>query len=162
MGISSEGLQAQRTVMDTISLNLANIQTTRGIGGEPYRRKRVAFTNGGVGPHFSEVLNHHLQLVAPLYRTHPDHFHRFDIRTSILPLREGSLRTVTFEDLTPFQIVYDPSHPDADREGYVVLPNVNIVEEMVDMLRAVRSYEANLTAFNAAKHMALKALEIGR
>ncbi len=162
MGISSDGLQAQKTVMDAISLNLANIQTTRGSGGEPYRRKRVVFSNGGLGPHFSEMLHHRLHLVAPLYRTHPDHFHRFDLRTSMLPSQEGSIQTVTFEDLRPFQIVYDPSHPEADKDGYVLLPNVNIVEEMVDMLRAVRSYEANITAFNAAKTMALKALEIGR
>lgn len=162
MGISSGGLQAQRTVMDAISHNLANLQTTRGVGGEPYRRKRVVFLDGGMGLRFSEMLSSRLQLVAPLYRTHPDHFHRFDLGASPFPAREGSLQTSTFEDLRPFPMVYDPSHPDADKDGYVLLPNVNIVEEMVDMLRAVRSYEANITAFNAAKNMALKALEIGR
>ncbi len=162
MGVSSGGLEAQRKVMDAISLNLANIQTTRGIGGEPYRRKRVAFSNATMGPRFSEMLTGRLRLVTNLYRTHPDHFSRFDIGGMRSLSGEGSIQTVTLEDLRPFQMVYDPSHPDADKDGYVLLPNVNVVEEMVDMLRAVRSYEANITAFNAAKNMALRALEIGR
>jgi len=162
MGISSGGLQAQRTVMDAISLNLSNIQTTRGSGGEPYRRKRVVFSNGPVDQRFTEMLSGRLRMAGHLSRTHPDHFGRMDIGGSGVLSEETTLQTATLEDVRPFQMVYDPSHPDADKDGYVFLPNINIVEEMVDMLRAVRSYEANITAFNAAKNMALRALEIGR
>lgn len=162
MGISSGGLQAQRTVMDAISLNLSNIQTTRGSGGEPYRRKRVVFSNGPVDQRFTEMLSGRLRMAGHLSRTHPDHFGQMEIGGSGVPSQEATIQAATLEDLRPFQMVYDPSHPDADKDGYVFLPNINIVEEMVDMLRAVRSYEANITAFNAAKNMALRALEIGR
>lgn len=162
MGISSGGLQAQKTVMDAISLNLANVQTTRGNGGEPYRRKRVVFSNGPVDQRFNEILSGRLRMTGLLHRTHPDHFGRMDIGNSGFSSKEATIQTATLEDLRPFQMVYDPSHPDADKDGYVFLPNINIVEEMVDMLRAVRSYEANITAFNAGKNMALRALEIGR
>ncbi|MBM4340041.1 MAG: flagellar basal body rod protein FlgC [Deltaproteobacteria bacterium] len=162
MGISSGGLQVQRRVMDAISLNLANVQTTRGSGGEPYRRKRVVFSNGPVDLHFSEMLSGRLRMAGHLYRTHPDHFGRMEIGGRGLPAEEATIQAATLDDLRPFQMVYDPSHPDADKDGYVFLPNINIVEEMVDMMRAVRSYEANITAFNAAKNMALRALEIGR
>jgi flagellar basal-body rod protein FlgC len=148
--------------MDAISLNLANVQTTRGSEGVPYRRKRVVFSNGSMGQPFPEVLSARLQMTGALYKTHPDHFGRMDIRGRGIPAEEATIHAATLEDLRPFQMVYDPSHPDADKDGYVFLPNINIVEEMIDMMRAVRSYEANITAFNAAKQMALKALEIGR
>jgi flagellar basal-body rod protein FlgC len=162
MGISSGGLQAQKTVMDAISLNLANLQTTRGNEGVPYQRKRVVFSNGPPGQSFPEVLSIRFRMAGSLHRTHPDHFGRMDIRGRGMPPEETTIQAATLEDLRPFQMVYDPSHPDADKDGYVFLPNINIVEEMIDMMRAVRSYEANITAFNAAKNMALKALEIGR
>ncbi len=162
MGISSGGLHAQTKVMDAISLNLANVQTTRGKGGEPYRRQRVVFSNSPADQRFHEMLSGRVRMTGLLYRTHPDHFGRLDIGHRGLSSIEATLQTATLEDLRPFQMVYDPSHPDADRDGYVFLPNINIVEEMVDMMRAVRSYEANITAFNAAKNMALRALEIGR
>ncbi len=162
MGISSSGLHAQRTVMDAISQNLANLQTTRGDGGDPYRRKRVVFSNGRMDPLFADMLSNRFFRVGHLYRTHPDHFDRFDFGGRGIASGERGIEVHTLEDLRPFQMVYDPSHPDANPEGYVLLPNINIVEEMVDMLRAVRNYEANITAFNAAKSMALKALEIGR
>ncbi|MCX8118299.1 MAG: flagellar basal body rod protein FlgC [Desulfobacterota bacterium] len=160
MGISSEGLHAQRTVMEAISLNLANLQTTRAEGGEPYRRKRVIFT-GARAPLFGEIFSSRFRKVGHLYRTHPHHFERLEFRGDLLA-GGGTLEVQTFDDLRPFQVVYDPSHPDANPEGFVLLPNVNVVEEMVHMLKAIRSYEANITAFNAAKTMALKALEIGR
>lgn len=162
MGISSGGLQAQKTVMDAISMNLANVQTTRGSGGEPYRRRRVAFSTGPLDFHFSGMLSSRIRMGGHLYRTHPNHFGLMEIGNWSSPAREATVQTATLEDMRPFQMVFDPSHPDADRDGYVLLPNVNIIEEMVDMMRAVRSYEANITAFNAAKNMALRALEIGR
>lgn len=162
MGISSGGLQAQKRVMDAISLNLANVQTTRGSGGEPYRRKRVVFSNGPVDQRFSEMFSGRLRMAGHLNRTHPDHFGRMEIGGRSHSYEKPTIQAATLEDLRPFQMVYDPSHPDADKDGYVFLPNINIVEEMVDMLRAVRSYEANITAFNASKNMALRALEIGR
>lgn len=162
LGISSSGLQAQRTVIDAISMNLANVQTTRGSEGEPYRRQRVLFINRFPNPTFSEALSGRFRMVGHLQTTHPDHFGQMDIRLRTVSWEQGGIQPVTIEDLRPYQRVYDPSHPDADKDGYVSLPNINIVEEMVDMMRAVRSYEANITAFNAVKSMALKALEIGR
>ncbi len=162
MGISSEGLHAQRSFMEVISQNLANLQTTRGGEGGPYRRKRVVLSSARMEPLFAEVLSSRLQKVGSLYRTHRDHFERLEIGGRGFSTKEPILRVHTLEDLRPFQVVYDPSHPDANPDGYLFLPNINVVEEMVDLLRAVRSYEANITAFNAAKGMALKALEIGR
>jgi len=124
--VSASGMEAQRIRLDVIASNLANIETTRGPNGEPYRRKDVIFA------------------AVPSYQ--------------IVPVRV--LRII--EDNRPFKVVYNPGHPDADREGYVKLPNINPLEEMANMLAAIRAYEANVTAFNSAKQMMLKALEIGR
>jgi len=163
MEISSSGLQAQRTVIDTISMNLANVQTTRGDGGDPYRRKRVVFSNRLLHPTFAEAFSSRFRMTGDLQKTHPVHFGLMEVRLRRVPWeQEGGLQSTVIEDLKPFQSIYDPSHPDSDRDGYLLLPNINIVEEMVDMMKAVRSYEANITAFNAVKSMALKALEIGR
>jgi len=162
MEISANGLQAQRKVMDAISLNLANVQTTRGGRGEPFRKKRVVFSNDSVEQGFSEMFSRRLRMGGHLYRTHPDHFGRMSFNGGSLLVSGPTLQAVTFEDPRPFQMVFDPSHPDADQNGYVFFPNINIIEEMIDMLRAVRSYEANITAFQASKNMALKALDIGR
>lgn len=135
LGISASGLTAERLRMDLISGNIANINTTRTAEGGPYRR-RVAV--------FAEQLEQALR------------------RGSSIPQGKGVQVVGIMEDSSPPKLVYDPSHPDADEEGYVHLPNINIVNEMVDMITATRSYEANVTALNAGKSMALKALEIGR
>jgi flagellar basal-body rod protein FlgC len=137
LDISSTGLSAQRLRMNLISSNLANVNTTRTENGEPYKRKDAVFeaTQGG---DFEETLNEQLNTVA-----------------------NGVKVARIVEDEKPFIEKYDPGHPDADENGYVRLPNVNIVEEMVNMISASRSFEANARAVSSTKDMAAAALRIG-
>jgi flagellar basal-body rod protein FlgC len=139
--ISASALTAQRLRMDVIASNVANADTTRGkyVNGEwvPYRRKMVVIEPKGAG--FNAVL-----------------------QKTMGQSGNGVRVTQVVEDQTPFKRVYNPYHPDADPEGYVNLPNVDLLKEMVDMVSASRSYEANVTALNATKSMIMKALEIGR
>lgn len=136
---SASGLSAQRLRMNVIASNLANANTTRTAAGGPYRRRDVNFVAESADPRFGDVLQAQL------------HGHLTVVKVAGV-----------VEDNSPLPQKYDPEHPDADAEGYVNLPNVNVVEEMVNMMSANRAYEANVTAFNAAKSMALKTLEIGR
>lgn len=138
--ISASGLTAQRLRLDVISQNLTNINTTRTDSGGPYRRKAVIFEEKKEIQPFSAVLSQSQRAQA----------------------KAGVRVTGIVEDQSPFVLHYDPGHPDANEEGYVEMPNVNVVEEMVNMISASRSYEANVTAMNAMKSMAVKALEIGR
>ncbi|MFO7294614.1 MAG: flagellar basal body rod protein FlgC [Clostridia bacterium] len=138
--ISASALTLQKLRMDVIAQNIANAQTTRTETGEPYRRKVVVVREGQYAKPFSQYLQEKLGSFSG----------------------SGVKAVRVQEDPTPFKRVYDPTHPDADEDGYVQMPNVEILREMVDMISATRSYEANVTAFNAAKNMALKALEIGR
>lgn len=137
LDISASGLTANRFRMDVISANIANSNTTRArrVDGEwmPYQRQMVVMQPAQSS--FRDVLNRKL---------------------------EGVKVTRVVKDETPFKLLYQPEHPDADENGYVRLPNVDLLKETVDMVTATRSYEANVTAFNASKQMALKALEIGR
>jgi flagellar basal-body rod protein FlgC len=140
--ISASALSAQRIRMDVISQNIANVNTTRTADGTPYRRKTVVFQEKGADVPFSQYLSEESR-------------ERFSIG--------GGVRvTGIAEDQTPFKDVYDPGNPDADENGIVKMPNVEIVTEMVNMISATRAYEANVTALNASKSMAVKALEIGR
>ena len=140
LNISSSALTTQRLKMDIISANIANATTTRGkmVDGEwvPYRRKMVEVQAAGGQP-FSQFLSREMEA-------------------------GGVKATRIVEDETPFQPVYDPTHPDTNNEGYVMMPNVDITKEMVDLMSASRTYEANVTAFNVGKSMSLKALEIGK
>ena len=140
MNVSASGMTAQRLRMDIISQNIANVKTTRDENGEVYRRKMVVFAEKGTDS-FADILH------------------------SKTGTRVGNGVKVTqiIEDTkTPMDMVYDPSHPDANEEGYVFYPNVNTVTEMTNLIDASRSYEANVTAFNATKNMALKGLEVGK
>lgn len=137
--ISATGLSAQRLRMNITSANLANIHTTRTAEGGPYRRKDVVFAAGSPDTAFTDIL------------------------TEQLEMNSGEVRVAeVIEDTRPFKTSYSPGHPDADPEGYVQFPNVDILEEMVNMISASRSYEANVTAANTAKQMAQRALEIGK
>jgi flagellar basal-body rod protein FlgC len=137
MDISASALTAQRLRMDVIAENVANIDTTRTENGEPYRRKYVVLREN---------------------RKYDDSFSAYLDEAA----RMGGVSVSAIgEDQSDFQLKYDPTHPDARPDGYVEMPNVDLSQEMVDMISAYRSYEANVTAFNAAKDMALKALEIG-
>jgi flagellar basal-body rod protein FlgC len=136
---SSSGLSAQRFRMNLISGNLANANTTRTAEGGPYRRKEAVFAASPSAVSFKELLENKRHQMLPQVKV-------VDIFT---------------DDSQPIQ-KFDPSHPDADQQGYVSLPNVNVMEEMVNLISATRSYEANVAAIKAAKEMALKALEIGK
>jgi len=135
LSISASGLSAERLRMDTIASNVANANTTRTEDGGPYRRKVAVFR---------ERLENEMQRGS------------FGVKTS------GVEAVGIQEDDSPFKKVYDPGHPDADGDGYVELPNVNILNEMVDMIAATRAYEANVTVINSSKGMYAKALEIGK
>ncbi|MDD4601694.1 Flagellar basal-body rod protein FlgC [bioreactor metagenome] len=134
---AASGLTAERLRMDVISNNIANVNTTRTAEGGAYRRQIVLFEPRS-GQSFAQFLSREM-----------------DSGTGV------KVAGIT-QDNSPTRRVYEPNHPDADPEGYVEMPNINIVSEMVDMITATRAYEANVTAVNAAKSMALKALEIGR
>ncbi len=141
INISSSGLTAERTRMDVISKNIANANTTRTSSGSPYRRQMVVFQENNAS--FSDYLS--------LYSN-----------SNGLSDKTGVKISSIVEDKSPFKKVYDPGHPDANEEGYVNMPNVDIVKEMVDMISATRAYEANITSINSSKSMAMKALNIGK
>lgn len=139
--ISGSGLSAEQFRMDIIANNIANVNTTRTVAGGPYRRQKPVFM--AKEPQFTIDLGPFIR--APVWR-----------------VGQG-VRVVGIElDDSPLRREYQPHHPDADKDGYVLLPNVNIVVEMTDMIEATRAYEANVTAMRAAKRMMMKALEIGR
>lgn len=139
MRVSASGLDAQMKRMNTISSNIANAETTRTPDGGPYRRKDPLLAAQTDRESFGEILQNQLDEQV-----------------------QGVQVEGVVEDERPPRLVYNPSHPDANAEGYVAMPNVNTVEEMANMISAQRSYEANVTALNAAKAMAQKALEVGR
>lgn len=140
---AASGLSAQRLRMDVISQNVSNINTTRTENGQPYRRKIVLFEERAGNQPFNKYLS------ASSER-------KIDDKNS------GVRVTRIVEDTSPFKRVYEPGHPDADEDGYVNMPNVDIVTEMINMISASRAYEANVTSINTTKSMALKALEIGK
>jgi flagellar basal-body rod protein FlgC len=139
MNTSSSALTAERTRMNLISSNLANVNTTRTPEGGPYKRKDAVFMATPVTDSFGKALD-------GMAGKH---------------LREVAVSEIV-EDKNPPRMQYDPSHPDADPQGYVAMPNVNVVEEMADMITATRVYEANVMSAQAAKNMALKTLEISK
>lgn len=143
LNISASGLTAQRQRMDIISENLANKDATRTQDGGPYRRKMVVFTSTNTS---NSLFN------KMLYNNINDINNSNQVR--------GVEVSQIIEDQEPFKLSYDPTHPDANEDGYVELPNVDSLKETVDMMEAVRSYQANITALNAIKQMASKALEI--
>lgn len=139
--INASGLTAERYRMDIISQNVANANTTRTEDGTPYRRKVVTFAEKETQTPFSRVLNEAR-----------DNYSGKGVKVSL----------VSEDTWNDMKMVYDPSHPDADENGYVLYPNVNIVTEMTNMIDASRAYEANATAFNASKSMAMKGLEMAQ
>jgi flagellar basal-body rod protein FlgC len=147
LNISASSLSAQRLRMDVISSNIANASSTRGtfVDGkwEPYSRKLVVMEPRERS--FSNVLQGEMEK-----------------QSNSASKLQGVRVTGVINDTTPFKMVHDPTHPDADTEGYVKMPNVDLSKEMVDLLAASRAYEASVTAFNTGKSLMLKALEIGR
>lgn len=139
MNVSASGMTAQRLRTDIIAQNIANVSTTRDENGEVYKRQNVIFEERNVTG-FSQIL----------------------LRTAGTVGNGVKVTSIYSDEENPTKLVYDPSHPDANEDGYVEYPNVNTVQEMTDMIDASRSFEANITAFNATKNMALKALELGK
>lgn len=138
--ISASGMTAERFRMDTISQNIANVNTTRTEDGTPYRRKVVTFAERGLTP-----------------------FSRYYETARARAVGNGVKVTSVRDDVeTDFLMQYDPAHPDADENGYVAYPNVNTVTEMTNLIDTTRAYEANATAFNASKSMVQAALKIGQ
>lgn len=138
--INGSALTAQRLRMDVIANNIANAESTRSVDGQVYKRQEVVF--------------------MPIVKRNA-----LPISTKGNPtglVEEGVQVAAILQDETPPRLVYDPGHPDADANGYVAYPDIDIITEMTDMISATRAYEANVTAINAAKNMATKALEIGR
>ncbi len=135
--VGASALKAQRTRMEAIATNLANIHTTRTEEGGPFKKKDVVFTtvNASEGKEFGSMLKQKVEGVK------------------VEEIKDSE---------KPFERTYDPFHPDADANGYVTFPNVNIMEEMADMVAATRAYEANINVVNSAKQMFMKALEIGK
>lgn len=146
MNVTASALTAQRLRMDVIASNMANADSTRGkvVDGQwqPYRRKEVVMQQQG-------------QTFSSMFQTAVNN-------RSAGSTGSGVKVSRIIEDETPFKMVYDPEHPDANEEGYVQLPNVDPLKEMVDLVSSTRSYEANVTVLNASKSMLMKALEIGK
>ena len=139
LDISGSGMTAQQYRMDTVAQNIANIDTTRTAGGEPYRRKMVYF-----------------QSKSPANISFVDYLQGESLRYEPRGVRVKRVD----DDQSQLKAVFDPSHPDSGDDGYVYYPNVDTTKEMVDMMSATRSYNANLTMFNAMKDMAKSALDI--
>lgn len=138
LNISGSALTAERMRTDVILQNLANQNTTRTAEGGPYRRKQVVFRE-------------------------KEATFKSELGKAMTKMEDGGVFVEeVVESQNPFVPVYDPDHPDANEDGYVMMPNVSSAEEMVDLMAASRAYEANITALNIAKSMALKALEIGK
>ena len=135
--ISASGLKAQRTRMETVASNIANVHTTRTEDGGPYRKKDVVFTTNDVAASTG---------FGSLFRQKI----------------EGVSVDQVVESSKPFEEIHDPYHPDANKDGNVTFPNVNVMEEMSDMIAATRAYEANVNVVNNTKEMFTKSLEIGK
>ncbi|MEG0115713.1 MAG: flagellar basal body rod protein FlgC [Hydrogenoanaerobacterium sp.] len=143
LDITGSALTAERFRMETIAQNMAHITTTMTPEGTPYRRKQVVFEERGLTS-FRNVLNNELRRVSPSKVS-------------------GGVRIAkVVESQEPFVPVYDPNHPHADANGYVMMPNVDRAEEQVDMMAATTAYSANITVLNAMKSMTMRALEIGK
>lgn len=144
LNISASGLTAQSLRIDTISQNIANVNTTRDKDGNPYRRKTVVF---------AEKTDNAFQYALQMSQ---------QSRATEINGNGVKVTAIVEDHVTAMTKVYDPAHPDADEDGYVTYPNINTVTEMTNLIDATRSYEANVTAFNATKNMLLKGLELGK
>ncbi len=144
LNIPASGLSAQKLRLDVVSDNIVNQETTRTQSGGPYRRKMVVMRS--VQDNYFKRALMAAAAGAPSNGASPG----------------GVRATVIAEDETELNPVYDPEHPDADENGYVLMPNVDMVKETVDSMSATRAYEANVTAFNAMKDLMQKALQLGQ
>lgn len=160
---AGSGLTAERLRMDIISNNIANVNSTRTEEGGPYRRQRAVFTPRKQQYCFSIPMPRGINDQLNAQKTHKKHIPFEDAEAEPQDDRFKGVRIAKVdEDPSPFRMEYQPGHPDADENGYVAMPNVNIVSEMTDMISASRAYEANVSTIKSAKSMFTKALTIGR
>lgn len=139
MDVAASGLKSNRTWLNVVSMNMANARTTQTAGGGAYVRKSVSFESSPVYSPFDRAM--------------------FDAQNRDL---EGVAVRGIVQDQRPFRMVFEPNHPDANEQGYVAYPDINVVEEMTNMMTAMRSYEANAQSVNAVKRMFQKAVRIGQ
>lgn len=159
LNISATGLRAQRVRQNVIASNLANAETTRTDEGGPYKKQSVVFE--------ADPAEHDQRFIFG-----PDQLRGFTTKTNHMRIPDGEFPikkeyigsgvkvSAIVKDESPARLVYDPTHPDSNEQGYVAMPNVNVVQEMTDMISATRAYEASVTAFNSSKSMLMKALEL--
>ncbi|MEJ2051535.1 MAG: flagellar basal body rod protein FlgC [Calditrichota bacterium] len=156
--ISTTGLSSYRKAMELISENIANVNTTRTKNGGPYQRQTPVFNERNRPGSFGDLLN---SVTTNLEATEPNHFPK---RSTLLTAPDRSVDGVACKAVRPaqeeYRLVYEPNHPDADAQGYVRYPKINMLEEMVALMQLSRSYEANVTAMQAAKAISKKALEV--
>ncbi len=155
--VSGSGLSAQRKKLNAVAENIANVETTRTPEGGPYRRKQVVFKESSKLGSFTQSLKN---AVTRLVKTNGKHMSSTANGTSM----KKNIPAVGTDEINiepeSFKMVYDPTHPDADENGYVAMPDINIISEMVDMMAATRAYEANISVAKAAKSMYKEALNI--
>ncbi len=154
--ISARGLSVQRTRMNLIAENIANSETTRTENGEPFRRKFITISQNQKGLNAGIRQDGTLKMQT----TNPDHIPFTSQANATLKGNTASLDFEVHEDESVGELIFMPEHPDADEKGYVEMSNVNVIQEMVEMIAASRSYEANLTALDTSKQMAKDSLEI--
>ncbi|MBN2008063.1 flagellar basal body rod protein FlgC [candidate division KSB1 bacterium] len=157
LNISASGLSAQRQRIDTIARNLANVETTRTAAGGPYQREMVVVAEVQPQEKFRTIFQ---RVNSQMNLTHSNHLQSSFYSRQNSGTSGGVEVDEIAEDTTPPRMKYDPTHPDANADGYVALPNINVVTEMVDMMGASRAYEANLTVVDATKKIVKKSLEI--
>jgi flagellar basal-body rod protein FlgC len=157
LDISATGLSAQRRKLTSISSNIANVDTTRTDEGGPYKRRRMVMLEAPKMSKFSNMLE---QTTSSLRRTEGKHMLEGEPRYGELYTGSGVMSQEVREEPVNPRLVYDPNHPDAREDGFVVYPDINIITEMVDMIAASRAYEANVTAMNATKDMVNRSLDI--
>jgi flagellar basal-body rod protein FlgC len=155
--ISSSGLTTERQKMTVISENIANASTTKTANGDPYRRKIVTAAEGMPGKKFQEVLqDSELRLSETQAKHIPGEPFKYKKPEGLSGVHVDGVH----QDQSPFKMIFDPHHPDADEKGYVAMPNVNIVQEMTNLINVSRSFEANTTAFTSSKEMLRKAIKL--
>ena len=155
--VSASGMTLQRRKMDVVAQNLANVETTRTKDGGPYQRKRVTVSEAEESVPFQTAMT---QAKTKLYRTDTRHIPSSPKNSKgMVELSEAKGQEIE-DPASSYRLVHDPDHPDADENGFVKMPDIEIVSEMVDMMAASRAYEANTTAILTAKEMAKNALEI--
>lgn len=155
--ISATGMTLQRQKMDVVSQNIANVDTTRTDKGGPYRRRRVMVAAAEEAVPFKNMIS---KSRTELARTNPGHLHgTVKSRQETIDVAQAEGKEVE-DPASSYRLIHDPGHPDADEKGFVKMPDIEIINEMVDMISASRAYEANTTAVLAAKEMAKNALSI--